>query len=163
MVAVAFLVYDVLVHKRNNKLVARAARLNSVVSSLFPDTMRDRILAQGTKSKMKSFLKDGVMEESNDKPLADLFLGTTIMFADITGFTAWSSVREPFQVFTLLEAVYSSFDSIAKSRNVFKVETVGDCYVAASGIPEPRKDHADRKSTRLNSSHLDLSRMPSSA
>lgn len=40
-------------------------------------------------------------------------------------FTAWSSVREPSQVFTLLETVYKSFDKTAKRRKVFKVETVG--------------------------------------
>ena len=44
------------------------------------------------------------------KPIADLFTETTIMFADICGFTAWSSVREPSQVFTLLETVYRAFD-----------------------------------------------------
>ena len=37
--------------------------------------------------------------------------------------------RDPTQVFTLLEAVYNSFDSIARKRKVFKVETIGDCYV----------------------------------
>lgn len=42
------------------------------------------------------------------------------MFADITGFTAWSSVREPSQVFTLLESVYGAFDDIAKIRKIFK-------------------------------------------
>jgi hypothetical protein len=31
---------------------------------------------------------------------------------------------------------------IAKRRRVFKVETVGDCYVAVTGLPEARKDHA---------------------
>ena len=76
------------------------------------------------------------------KPIADLFPNSTIMFADIAGFTAWSSVREPSQVFTLLETVYQSFDAIAKRRKVFKVETVGDCYVAVAGLPEPRADHA---------------------
>lgn len=60
----------------------------------------------------------------------------------ISGFTAWSSVREPAQVFVLLETIYQSFDKIAKQRKVFKVETVGDCYVAVCGLPEPRKDHA---------------------
>ncbi len=30
----------------------------------------------------------------------------TVMFADIVGFTAWSSTREPSQVFTLLETTY---------------------------------------------------------
>jgi class 3 adenylate cyclase len=67
---------------------------------------------------------------------------TTVMFADLVGFTAWSSVREPAQVFTLLETIYSAFDKIVKRRNVFKVETIGDCYVAVTGLPEARKDHA---------------------
>jgi class 3 adenylate cyclase len=76
------------------------------------------------------------------KPIADLFPETTILFADISGFTAWSSTREPTQVFTLLETIYRAFDEIAKRRRVFKVETVGDCYVAVTGLPDPRKDHA---------------------
>jgi class 3 adenylate cyclase len=44
------------------------------------------------------------------KPIADLFPHATVMFADIVGFTAWASVREPSQVFTLLETVYDSFE-----------------------------------------------------
>jgi len=75
------------------------------------------------------------------KPIADLFPNTTVLFADIAGFTAWSSVREPSQVFTLLETIYKAFDKTAKRRKVFKVETVGDCYVAVTGLPEPVKDH----------------------
>lgn len=64
------------------------------------------------------------------------------MFADVEGFTAWSSVREPSQVFTLLETLYSAFDRVASRRRVFKVETVGDCYLAVCGLPDPRSDHA---------------------
>ncbi len=64
------------------------------------------------------------------------------MFADIAGFTAWSSVREPSHVFTLLEAIYAQFDAIARKRSVFKVETIGDAYVAVTGLPDPRTDHA---------------------
>jgi hypothetical protein len=60
-----------------------------------------------------------------DAPIADLFPNTTVMFADIAGFTAWASVREPSQVFTLLETVYGAFDTVAKRRRVFKVETIG--------------------------------------
>jgi len=37
---------------------------------------------------------------------------------------------------------YRRFDAIATRRRVFKVETVGDCYVAVAGLPDPRKDHA---------------------
>jgi len=49
------------------------------------------------------------------------------------GFTAWSSAREPSQVFTLLETIYASFDFLAKQYGIFKIETIGDCYVAVCG------------------------------
>jgi class 3 adenylate cyclase len=31
---------------------------------------------------------------------------------------------------------------IAERHKVYKVETVGECYVAATGIPDPQADHA---------------------
>eukprot|EP00934_Nitzschia_sp_Nitz4_P002380 Nitzschia sp. Nitz4//scaffold18_size181773//137130//138176//NITZ4_001934-RA/size181773-protein2genome-gene-0.142-mRNA-1//-1//CDS//3329540068//2375//frame0 len=79
---------------------------------------------------------------SDSKPIAELFPSASVMFADIVGFTAWASEREPSQVFELLEQIYSSFDHIAKRKKVFKVETIGDCYMAAAGLPERRADHA---------------------
>jgi class 3 adenylate cyclase len=45
-------------------------------------------------------------------------------------------------VFVLLETLYAAFDAIARRRRIFKVETIGDCYVAVSGLPEPMKEHA---------------------
>jgi len=42
----------------------------------------------------------------------------------------------------LLETIYASFDAIARRRRVFKVETIGDCYVAVCGLPVARQDHA---------------------
>jgi hypothetical protein len=41
-----------------------------------------------------------------------------------------------------LETIYHEFDMIANRRRVFKVEVVGDCYVAVCGLPDPRVDHA---------------------
>jgi class 3 adenylate cyclase len=64
------------------------------------------------------------------------------MFSDICGFTAWSSTREPAQVFVLLQTVYHEFDKLAKKRNVYKVETIGDSYVAVTGLPLPQPNHA---------------------
>jgi len=80
--------------------------------------------------------------DPNNAPIAELFTDTTVLFADIAGFTAWSSVREPSQVFTLLETLYGAFDRIASKRGVFKVETIGDSYLAVTGLPDPRADHA---------------------
>mmetsp|Transcript_94 Transcript_94/g.267 ORF Transcript_94/g.267 Transcript_94/m.267 type:complete len:1155 (-) Transcript_94:417-3881(-) len=155
---VAFVAYDGFQKKRNTKVVVNAARSNQLLTSLFPNNIRDRLLepddskkARNSKSpflnnnkgQLRSFL-DGDYEDRREpeRPIADLFLGTTIMFADVTGFTAWSSEREPSQVFMLLETLFSALDVLAKKRRVFKVETVGDCYVAVAGLPEPRADHA---------------------
>ena len=79
-----------------------------------------------------------------EKPIADLFLGCTVLFADIEGFSAWSSERKPTEVFTLLETIFQTFDRLARKRNVFKVETIGSSYVAVTGLPEAQSDHAIR-------------------
>jgi hypothetical protein len=47
-------------------------------------------------------------------------------------------------VFLLLQTVFNAFDANAKAMNVVKVETIGDCYVTATGLPEPQTDHAPR-------------------
>jgi class 3 adenylate cyclase len=159
-----FYVYVQYVQRRQNKVMATALRTNAIVSSLFPSNVRDRILKDAeeqveremntkssfvnAKHRLKNFLEDEPEDSHKNadlfstKPIADLFPETTLMIADMVGFTAWSSVREPSQVFVLLETVYHAFDQIAKRRGVFKVETVGDCYVAVAGLPEPRPDHA---------------------
>jgi len=170
--ALVFLAYDWAVQLRQNKVLNAATRTQAIVSSLFPKNVQERIFrdveeevrqeekskipnrgfrGNRTKDQLKTFLDDGGADGAQkhsgpaslkSKPIADLFPEATIVFADIVGFTAWSSTREPTQVFTLLENIYHSFDEIAKRRRIFKVETVGDCYVAVSGLPEPRKDHA---------------------
>ena len=71
--------------------------------------------------------------DDNTRPIAYLFPHTTVMLCDIVGFTSWSSQRDPEQVFTLLQAIFKSFDKAARKRKVFKVETIGDSYV--SGKP----------------------------
>lgn len=42
----------------------------------------------------------------------------------------------------MLESLYGAFDKIALRRRVFKVETIGDCYNAVTGLPKPQKNHA---------------------
>jgi class 3 adenylate cyclase len=42
----------------------------------------------------------------------------------------------------LLESIFQSFDEEARKAGVFKVETVGDCYVAVCGVPEACTEHA---------------------
>ncbi|KAG7360245.1 adenylate/guanylate cyclase [Nitzschia inconspicua] len=155
--SIVFIVYDMAVTRRQQKITERANQTSAIVSSLFPTNIRDRLYNEAGKSKkkgdmtmrvsklrMQSFLS----EDNNDaseiasEPIADLFPMATVMFLDIAGFTAWSSEREPSQVFKLLEGVYQAFDKVAKKMQVFKVETIGDSYVAVCGLPTHRDGHA---------------------
>jgi class 3 adenylate cyclase len=115
-----------------------------IVSNVFPTAIRDRLYnGQGSQhDDLHDPLDFGPSNIVGSAPLADLFPNTTVVFADIVGFTAWSSQREPSQVFILLESIYSAFDKIAYRHSVFKVETVGDCYVAVAGLPDPNEEHA---------------------
>ena len=72
------------------------------------------------------FLNSG--EKIDSEILPELFLHTTILLVNIDGFTAWSSVREPNQVFKFLEQLYETFDSIADTHKIYKVETTGEYY-----------------------------------
>jgi class 3 adenylate cyclase len=146
--SIVFVTYDLLVARRQRIVLNRAMASGAIVSSLFPQKVREQLYQDAKKetqekSGMNTFFtrNEGAIEEKVT-PNASLYEETTIFFADLVGFTAWSSKRTPIEVFELLETLYSAFDAIAAKRGVFKVETIGDCYVAATGIPEPQADHA---------------------
>jgi hypothetical protein len=148
LTALSFQLYDKMMERQHKKVVKAANLSNALVRSLFPDNVRSRIIGEQSnqydlskKTRTKGS-KDNNTIAKNSKPIADLFPHVTVMFADIAGFTAWSSSREPSQVFMLLETIYNSFDRIATRCKVFKVETIGDCYVAAAGLPDPNDAHA---------------------
>jgi class 3 adenylate cyclase len=162
-VSLVFIFYDLKVHRRQVLVMDTAIRSTAIVSSLFPAEVRDRLYPaverkkstgspETAKGKLHTFLRETQKSANSASetetnllkglPIAELYPETTVLFADISGFTAWSSERHPTQVFHLLETVYAAFDAIAKARRVFKVETIGDCYVAVVGLPTVRTHHA---------------------
>jgi adenylate cyclase len=74
--------------------------------------------------------------------IADAYPQTTVLFADIAGFTAWAQRTNPAQVVEILDDLFSRFDALAETHGVEKIKTIGDSYMAVAGAPEPRADHA---------------------
>ena len=66
----------------------------------------------------------------------------TIMYADIVGFTAWSSTRSPIEVVEMLSELFTKFDEMCLEHDVYKVHTIGDCYVAMGYKTDLRRNPA---------------------
>ena len=74
--------------------------------------------------------------------IADQFDGVTILFADVVGFTPIAAQLEPARVVELLDRLFTEFDALVERAGVEKIKTIGDAYMVAAGVPEPRADHA---------------------
>jgi class 3 adenylate cyclase len=66
----------------------------------------------------------------------------SILFADIVGFSARAARMPVAEVVEMLDQLFATFDELARSFGAEKIKTIGDCYMAAVGLPQPRPDHA---------------------
>ena len=76
--------------------------------------------------------------------IADSFPEVTVLFADIVGFTKFSEGLSAEVLVDVLNDIFTRFDSIADSRGLEKIKTIGDSYMAAAGLPVPVADHMVR-------------------
>ncbi len=65
----------------------------------------------------------------------ETFENVTVFLSDIVGFTSISSQGKPLDIITMLNDMYTVFDDITHMFDVYKVATIGDAYMVASGVP----------------------------
>jgi adenylate cyclase len=80
--------------------------------------------------------------KASPQTIADAFASASILFADVADFTPMAERMPPARVVEMLDQLFGHFDSLAERYEAEKIKTLGDCYMAAAGIPTPRTDHA---------------------
>ncbi|XP_057710069.1 retinal guanylyl cyclase 2-like [Corythoichthys intestinalis] len=123
-----------LIRERTDELEVERSKTDKLVGQLLPKSV-----AQA--------LKKG-------KPVRpEHYSDCTLYFSDIVGFTTISALSEPIEVVDLLNDLYTMFDAIIASHDVYKVETIGDAYMVASGVPN-RNGH--RHAAEVANMSLDI-------
>lgn len=75
--------------------------------------------------------------------IAESFAEVTVLFADLVKFTQLTESQHPAALVDLLNQVFSRFDQLADHYGLEKIKTIGDAYMVASGLPQPRLNHVE--------------------
>lgn len=77
------------------------------------------------------------------KVQAKLFENVTVLFTDFVNFTQMAERLSPDELIAELDTCFKAFDEIAGKYKIEKIKTVGDAYLAVSGLPLAVPQHAD--------------------
>jgi adenylate cyclase len=130
--SVAFTILASFAHQRNEALTALRAeqhRSEALLLNILPSRIAEQLKA-------------------GPHTIADHFDAATILFADVVGFTPIAQRLPPADTVGILDQLFSHFDALVERHGLEKIKTIGDAYMAAAGVPDPRPDHA-RKAALL--------------
>jgi adenylate cyclase len=126
--SIAFVLLATFAHQRNEALSAlrgEQEKSEALLVNVLPGSIAARLKA-------------------TDRTIADHFDATSILFADVVDFTPLSQLLPPTEMVDILDRLFSHFDELVERHGLEKIKTVGDCYMAAAGVPDPHADHARR-------------------
>jgi len=66
----------------------------------------------------------------------------SVLFTDFVNFTGISEKLSPKQLVEEIDKCFIAFDEIIEKHNLEKIKTIGDAYLAVSGLPNENKNHA---------------------
>jgi class 3 adenylate cyclase len=106
-----------------HQLADDAAAMERILGYMLPQKISERLRREG-------------------KTFADGYLECSVMFADLVGFDKLSRHLPAAEIVLRLNEIFSAFDDLCTRAGIEKIKTIGDAYMVAAGIPDPRPDHA---------------------
>ncbi len=120
------------------RVIERTSQLRESNQQLLVEQEKsERLLLNILPEPIANQLKEG------ESSIANGFAEATILFADLVNFTKLSEKMHPTQLVSMLNEIFSQFDSLTEKHGLEKIKTIGDAYMVVGGLPVPRADHAE--------------------
>ncbi|KFP01918.1 Retinal guanylyl cyclase 2, partial [Calypte anna] len=155
-----FLKFKTINKEKKTNIIDSMLRMLEQYSSNLEDLIRERteeleVEKQKTDKLLSQMLPPSVAEalKTGGTVEPEYFDQVTIYFSDIVGFTTISALSEPIEVVDLLNDLYTLFDAVLGNHDVYKVETIGDAYMVASGLP---KRNGNKHAAEIANMSLDI-------
>jgi class 3 adenylate cyclase len=129
---IAVSIYNALLYEQlEQKVEERTAELAQEKKK--SDDLLYNILPYETAQELKTF----------GKAEARQFKSVSVLFTDFVSFTSTAEKLSPAELVVEIDECFQAFDNIAEKYGIEKIKTIGDCYMAAGGIPVPNHTHAE--------------------
>ena len=115
--------YSKMIEKQNRTLAREKERVEKLLLNVMPKTVYEELKTFGVTTPQK-------------------YENASILMLDFVGFTEMAISNDPAGIITELNDIFTAFDRIAEQFGCERIKTMGDAYMAVSGIPEPTPDHA---------------------
>lgn len=115
--------YSKLAEKNAKELQREKERVEKLLLNIMPRSVYEELKDYGTTTPTR-------------------FDAATVLMLDFVGFTDMAISRDPAALISELNDIFTSFDRIVELFGCERIKTIGDGYVAVSGIPEQTPDHA---------------------
>jgi class 3 adenylate cyclase len=115
--------YSSMVEKQNRTLEREKERVERLLLNIMPKTVYEELKTFGVTAPQK-------------------YEQASVLMLDFVGFTDMAISEDPAGIITELNDIFTAFDRIAEQFGCERIKTMGDAYMAVSGIPEASPDHA---------------------
>lgn len=98
-----------------------------------------------TEQLLKNVLPVAVAEELKvtGKTVPVTFEKAAVLFSDLVGFTRISSAMTAKVLIDELNDIFTAYDTVIENNNCERIKTIGDAYMAVSGLPVHTDEYAD--------------------
>ena len=131
-------IIEALTKQREETLLQQKEDHENLIHSIFPPAVAKDLIRKQSGQDLtisKSARDFGLGHMNLGSLVAQMHHEVTILFTDIVGFTSMSQTVAPQQVMEFLHDLFVRFDDLVDmDPSLWKVETIGDAFMIASGL-----------------------------